>query len=84
MSRTSRRTFLHGAATLAPNLRRSSPPGSPAAERPKANISFGLVTYQWGADWDVQTIIDNCTKTKALGVELRTQHAHKVEPNLSA
>jgi sugar phosphate isomerase/epimerase len=29
------------------------------------------------------TLIANCEKTKALGVELRTTHAHKVEPNLT-
>lgn len=46
------------------------------------NIAFGLVTYQWGNDWDLPTLIENCQKTKVLGVELRTTHAHKVEPSL--
>ncbi len=49
-----------------------------------SRMKFGLVTYQWGKDWDVPTLIANCTKAKVLGVELRTQHAHKVEANLSA
>jgi sugar phosphate isomerase/epimerase len=50
----------------------------------KPAMKMGLVTYQWGKDWDVPTLIANCEKTGFLGVELRTQHAHKVETNLSA
>ena len=49
-----------------------------------SGMKFGLVTYQWGRDWDLPTVIANCEKTKVLGVELRTEHAHKVESNLSA
>ena len=48
------------------------------------NIAFGLVTYQWGKDWDLPTLVENCRKAGCLGVELRTTHAHKVEPNLTA
>jgi sugar phosphate isomerase/epimerase len=44
----------------------------------------GLVTYLWGKDWDVPTIIANCEKCKLLGVELRTEHKHGVEPSLTA
>lgn len=47
-------------------------------------MRFGLVTYQWGRDWDLPTLIANCEKSGLLGVELRTQHAHKVEINLSS
>jgi sugar phosphate isomerase/epimerase len=50
----------------------------------KGKMKFGLVTYQWGRDWDLPTLIANCEKTGLLGVELRTEHAHKVETNLSA
>lgn len=46
-------------------------------------MRLGLVTYQWGRDWDVPTLIDKCEKTGVLGVELRTQHKHGVEPTLS-
>jgi sugar phosphate isomerase/epimerase len=48
-----------------------------------AALSYGLVTYMWGADWDLPTLLANCKKTNVLGVELRTTHAHKVEPNLN-
>ena len=52
--------------------------------QPGQDLSFGLVTYLWGKDWDVPTLIRNCTTAKLLGVELRTGHAHKVEPSLTA
>ncbi|MBN1559172.1 TIM barrel protein [candidate division KSB1 bacterium] len=48
------------------------------------SMQFGLVTYLWGRDWDLPTLIANCTASNVLGVELRTQHAHGVEPSLSA
>jgi sugar phosphate isomerase/epimerase len=50
----------------------------------KSNMKLGLVTYQWGRDWDLPTLIANCEKTGLLGVELRTEHTHKVETNLTA
>ena len=46
-------------------------------------MKFGLVTYLWGQNWDLPTLIGNCEEAGLLGVELRTAHAHKVEPNLS-
>ncbi len=45
-------------------------------------MQLGLVTYQWGADWDLPTLIANCQKTGFAGVELRTTHKHGVEPSL--
>ncbi|GAA5139594.1 hypothetical protein GCM10023213_20510 [Prosthecobacter algae] len=48
------------------------------------NIQCGLVTYMWGADWDLPTLIANCEQAQVLGVELRIEHAHKVEPTLTA
>ena len=47
-------------------------------------MRFGLVTYQWAKDWELPAIITNCEKAGFLGVELRTQHAHKVETSLNA
>jgi hydroxypyruvate isomerase len=47
-------------------------------------MKFGLVTYMWGFDWDLPALIANCEKAGYLGVELRTQHAHKVETSLNA
>lgn len=53
------------------------------AKAEKAKMKLGLVTYQWGKDWDLPTLISNCEKTGLLGVELRTQHAHGVETSLN-
>ncbi len=53
------------------------------AKAEKSKMKLGLVTYQWGKDWDLPTLISNCEKTGLLGVELRTQHAHGVETSLN-
>jgi hydroxypyruvate isomerase len=55
-----------------------------ASDRKKPLMKFGLVTYQWGKDWDLPTLISNCEKAGFQSVELRTQHAHGVETSLSA
>ena len=47
-------------------------------------MQLGLVTYQWGADWDLPTVIKNCEQTGFAGVELRSTHKHGVEPSLTA
>jgi sugar phosphate isomerase/epimerase len=35
-------------------------------------MKLGMVTYQWGAEWDLPTIFRNCKQTGYEGVELRT------------
>lgn len=47
-------------------------------------MKLGLVTYQWAKDWDIPTIIKNCTATNIGGVELRVEHAHGVTLDLNA
>ncbi len=49
-----------------------------------AKMRLGLVTYLWGRDWDLPTLIRNCEKSGLLGVELRTRHKHGVEPSLTS
>jgi len=44
-----------------------------------AALKLGLVTYNWGKDWDIPTIIANCSSTGFSGVELRSTHKHGVE-----
>jgi sugar phosphate isomerase/epimerase len=46
-------------------------------------VKLGLVTYMIASQWDVPTIIQKCTELGYAGVELRTTHAHGVEPSLS-
>jgi sugar phosphate isomerase/epimerase len=48
-----------------------------------SKIQFGLVTYQWGKDWDLPTLIKNCESADVLGVELRTEHAHGVKDSMT-
>ncbi len=82
MQFVTRRQFLGCSATV---LAASALPYSRsthAAEAPPT-MSFGLVTYMWGADWDLPTLIANCQKCNVLGVELRTTHKHNVEPALN-
>ena len=87
MSHSSRRQFLGCCAGVAascvwkPSLARAAkefraPPGF--------DMAYGLVTYQWGRGWDLPTLIQNCEKAGVAGVELRTTHAHGVEPSLNA
>jgi sugar phosphate isomerase/epimerase len=54
-----------------------------AAEKTGSKMKIGLVTYLWGQDWDLPTLLSNCEKAKIFAVELRTQHKHGVEPTLS-
>jgi hypothetical protein len=55
-----------------------------SAEEPSAEgMRFGLVTYLWGKDFDLPSLLIACEEAKILGVELRTEHKHGVEPALS-
>ena len=45
-----------------------------------SEMRFGLVTYQWGKDWDLPTLIRNCENTGFEAIELRTEHAHGSSP----
>jgi sugar phosphate isomerase/epimerase len=79
----SRRNFLKNSSVAAAGLSLIDP-FSMHAMLKKPKMKLGLVTYQWGKDWDLASLIENCEKTGLLGVELRTQHAHGVETNLNA
>lgn len=50
----------------------------------RSKMKFGLVTYNWGKDWDLPTLIKNCEDAGYDAVELRTEHAHGVETSLSS
>lgn len=81
----SRRDFLKHTVSLAAAAATANVVAQGIAQGDsRPDIRLGMVTYQWGADWDVPTLIENLTKTKVLGVELRSTHAHHVEPSLSA
>ncbi|MGD9853566.1 MAG: sugar phosphate isomerase/epimerase family protein [Planctomycetaceae bacterium] len=79
-----RRDFMHGLATAGlAGLRWRGFEQMASATEPGGGMQFGLVTYQWGKDMDLPTLIDVCEKAGLAGLELRTEHAHKVEPTLS-
>jgi len=65
------RTLAAAGSEVLPDLSRPSP------------MKLGLVTYNLAKDWDIATILKNCTETKFQGVELRTTHAHHVEVALT-
>ncbi|MCL4786540.1 MAG: sugar phosphate isomerase/epimerase, partial [Verrucomicrobia bacterium] len=46
-------------------------------------MKLGTVTYNLAKDWDIASIIKNCTEANFQGVELRTTHAHGVEVSLN-
>ncbi len=46
-------------------------------------IDYGLVTYMWGADWDLPLLIENCERAGVTAVELRVEHAHAVDVSLT-
>lgn len=79
----SRRSFIQKSLLAGAGLALIDPFTAQAMMK-KSKMKLGLVTYQWGKDWDLPTLIANCEKTGFLGVELRTQHAHGVETSLSA
>ena len=77
MDGITRRNLL-GAAALAAAAR-------PGAAARASKLRFGFTTYQWGTDWDIPTLIANCTKAKAFGVEVRTtaKYKHGIEIDIS-
>jgi len=55
----------------------------PAAVPPAQPLRLGLMSYNLAKDWDIETIIKNCTATGFEHIELRTTHAHGVEVSLT-
>jgi len=80
----SRRDFLQGSLAAGIGLAAFKNMPDFNTSLPASEMKFGLCTYLWGQDWDLPTLISNCEKTGYMGLELRTQHAHKVESNLNA
>lgn len=85
MKKQPRRQFLKKSivATAGLGILPISAHAASAPSKSAKSMRFGLVTYLWGKDMDLPTLLDVCEKSGVLGVELRTQHAHGVEPVLS-
>ncbi|MHB8898181.1 MAG: sugar phosphate isomerase/epimerase family protein [Thermoguttaceae bacterium] len=86
MTAWNRRQFLKTSSAAAAALSAGSlaAPWALGAPKPGSKMRMGLVTYLWGQDWNLPTLIANCEKAGYFGVETRTQHAHGVEPSLTA
>lgn len=81
--RIDRKTFLQNlslatTAAILPDFIQADP-----LFRKKPKMQLGFVTYLWGKDWDVPTLIKNLSDTRITGVELRVEHAHKIMPDLT-
>lgn len=68
-----RRTFLVSTGAVAVASMATAAPAK------SEQLKLGLVTYNWGKEWDVPTVIRNCNATGFAGVELRSTHKHGVE-----
>ncbi|TDE15577.1 sugar phosphate isomerase/epimerase family protein [Dyadobacter psychrotolerans] len=77
-----RKTFLKEVSMLAGATMISSDILAGLGAQKKNSFQLGFVTYLWGKDWDLPTIIKNLTHTNIDGVELRVEHAHGVMPEL--
>ena len=89
---SSRRKFLQTAAISATAMMLPAYARASVREKKQNNaitlnqnpLKIGLMTYNLGKDWDIETIIKNCTEAEWKSVELRTTHKHGVEVTLSA
>jgi sugar phosphate isomerase/epimerase len=83
-----RRTFLRTSGTalaglgglLTTEASRLSAAGPEADTAP--GFKLGMVTYELGKNWDIDTIIKNCETAGFEAAELRTTHKHGVEISL--
>ncbi len=87
-TKPARRTFIQtallGTAALATNISHASASEMSLKSKGKLpTLKLGIMTYNLGKDWDIDTIIKNCTETGWVHAELRTTHAHGVEVTLS-
>lgn len=85
---SSRRKFIQtsvlGAAAFGTGIPRLSAKNNVPSEKKKLlPLKLGLMTYNLGKEWDIETIIKNCSETGWVHAELRTTHKHGVEVSMS-
>ncbi|MFH5804537.1 sugar phosphate isomerase/epimerase family protein [Alienimonas sp. DA493] len=79
-----RRVFLGASAVAATGLLGRSSRLLADEKAGESGMRLGLVTYNWGREWDLPTLLKNCEATGFEGVELRSGHKHGVEPGIDA
>jgi sugar phosphate isomerase/epimerase len=79
---TDRRRFLRAASLLPVAAGVASAADAPSAVK-KIPFRLGLVTYNVAAAWTLPVLLKVCKAVGISPVELRTTHAHGVEPSLS-
>lgn len=79
-----RRSFLRATAAAGVLAAWDARFARAAEDDTSSRMRLGLVTYNWGKDWDVPTLIENCAATGFEGVETRTTHKHGIELSLTA
>jgi sugar phosphate isomerase/epimerase len=87
MRHLTRRDVVRGAAagaTLAAGLQAAAQEGAMDGPHPADALGFGTVTYNIAKDLDLETLLRVAEDVGLDAVELRTTHAHGVEPSLSA
>ena len=82
-SPANRRHFLAASAAVSTAIVTARLPAFAAAAPSRQPLQLGLVTYQWGKDMPLADLLDVCERTGFGGVELRSTHAHGVEPGMS-
>ncbi|MGV8095455.1 MAG: sugar phosphate isomerase/epimerase family protein [Mangrovibacterium sp.] len=86
----SRRNFLQSAAITTTTAMIPGVAGAMDMEKSNRPVAFnknplkiGIMTYNLAKNWDIETIIKNCTEAGFLSTELRTTHKHGVEVTLT-
>ena len=82
-SNQNRKEFIQNLSLIAGGAALSPAFLSACSSLPGSEMKLGLVTYLWAKDWNIPTIIKNCTTSNVMGVELRIEHAHGVTLDLS-
>ncbi len=83
LNQLDRRDFIRHISLLSGMLLLPGMDSVAAAKPRKIRMKLGMVTYLWGKDWDIPTLIENLSTAGIYGVELRVDHAHGVSPALS-
>jgi len=81
---TDRRRFLTASAATSLSLLAAGRAACAARSAARPPLQLGLVTYNWGKAMPLPELLEVCAETRFSGVELRSGHAHGVEPEMSS